>query len=323
VADDGLANFAGPGIKMHAEARMLTRPYIALFAIAVTLLAGAARASDLSDASPADLEAVIAQIPAKGAPAEAALRRAEAMFRLGDLRGDVPMIRQGADAAGAVLSSLETGSRGALWVIANKDVGTALVMLARRSNDRARLDEAIAAFESAALFARDSLPEEWPGLMNSLAIAEWTKGSMAKDVDAMRKAADTFRAALDDKSVTLSDREKVRIQVNMASALVEMSTVSNDPAPANEAVTRLQGALAMVGPLNLPAQKAIIQGNLAQALAVRGWNNRTTDDLEQSVALGKEAVAYWDSVGATDARNEAEANLRQAYQLLAELYSAR
>lgn len=294
----------------------------ALLAAAI-VFAGAAAAQDLSEASPAQLQAVIGQIPASGAAPEAALRRAEAMFRLGDLRGDVTMIRQGSDAAGAVLSSLETGGRGALWVTASKDVGTSLVMLTRRTNDRSRLDDAIAAFESAALFARDSLPDQWPGLMNSLAIAQWTKGSMAKDVTAMRQAAATFRSALDDSKTPISDREKVRIQVNMASALVEVATVSNDPAPASEAVTRLQQALATAATLNLPAQTAIIQGNLAQALTVRGVHTRTPADLEQAAALGKQAIAYWDSVGATDARDDVAANLQQTYSLLTDLYNAR
>jgi predicted RNA-binding Zn ribbon-like protein len=245
------------------------------------------------------------------------------MFRLGDLSGDVGMIRRGADAASAVLSSLESGGRGALWVTASKDVGTALVMLARRTNDRARLDEAIAAFESAALFARDSMPEQWPGLMNSLAIAQWTKGSMAKDVASIRLANQTFRAAIGDPKIQPSPREKVRIQVNMASALVETSMLSGDAAPAGEAVAQLEAALAAVGPLNLPSQQAIIQGNLAQALTIRGYQTKTAADVERAVALGKEAVAYWDSVGATDARNDTEANLRQSYQILTELYSAR
>ena len=122
---------------------MPIRPFIAVLVLAAALSGPAIAAEpDLSDANPADLQAVIAKIPATGAPTEQALRRAEAMFRLGDLSGDVGMIRRGADAASAVLASLETGGRGALWVAANKNVGTALVMLARRTNDRGRLDEA-------------------------------------------------------------------------------------------------------------------------------------------------------------------------------------
>lgn len=303
---------------------MPIRPFIVMLLLAATL-SGAVMAAepDLSDSSPAELQAVIAKIPATGAPPEQALRRAEAMFRLGDLSGDIGMIRRGADAASAVLASLETGGRGTLWVAANKDVGTALVMLARRTNDRGRLDEAIAAFESAALFARDSQPDLWPGLMNSLAIAQWTKGSMAKDVAAMTKANETFRSALSDPSIKPGDRERVRIQVNMASALVEMAMLSNDVAPTNEAVTQLRAALAMVDTLNLPGQKAIIQGNLAQALTVRGAHNKVTADVEEAVVLGKAAVAYWDSVGATDARNDTELNLQQSYGVLTELYSIR
>ena len=222
-----------------------------------------------------------------------------------------------------MLASLETGGRGALWVTANKDLGTALVMLARRTNDRSRLDEAIAAFESAALFARDSQPDQWPGLMNSLAIAHWTKGSMARDVAAMKVANQTFRSALSDPTIKPVDRERVRIQVNMASALVEMAMLSKDVAPTDEAITQLRGALSMVETLDLPGQKAIIQGNLAQALTVRGAHNRVAGDVEEAVELGKAAVAYWDSVGATDARNDTEANLRQSYQVLTELYSVR
>ena len=307
---------------------MPTRSFIAVFVMALALAAGGSGAAlaagaDLSDASPSELQAVIQGIPATGAPSEQALRRAEAMFRLGDLSGDVGMIRKGADAAGAVLSSLETGGRGALWVTANKNVGTALVMLARRTNDRARLDEAIAAFESAALFARDSQPDQWPGLMNSLAIAQWTKGTMAKDPAAMKQANETFRAALSDPAIKPSDRERVRVQVNMASALVEMAMLNNDVTPIDEAVTELQAAMVTVDTLNLPAQKAIIQGNLAQALTVRGYHNRVAADVEQAVELGKAAVAYWESVGATDARNDTEANLRQSNEVLSELNGAR
>ncbi len=300
---------------------MLARTFLALV-IAVSL-AGAVRAaeSDLSEASPAELEAVISRIPAN-AQGEAALRRAEALFRLGDLRGDVAMIRQGAAASGAVLAALETGGRGALWVTANKDLGTALVMLARRTNDRSRLDEAIAAFESATLFARDSLPDQWAGLMNSLAIAQWTKGTMARDVASVRQATDTFRTAL-EKATGLDPRERVRIQVNMASALVEIATVGSDPAPVEEAVTMLDAALASAGSLGLPAQTAIIQGNLAQALTVRGWHRQAAADVEKAIELAKAAIAYWDSVGATDARDSTEANLRQSYQVLTELYNAR
>jgi hypothetical protein len=46
-------------------------------------------------------------------------------------------------------------------------------------------------------------------------------------------------------------------------------------------------------------------------------------DVEEAVELNKAAVAYWDSVGATDARDDTEANLRQSYDVLKELYSAR
>ncbi len=304
---------------------MRTRPMIALLALAAAMLpvAVAAAEPDLSEANPAELQAVIARIPAHGAPTEQQLRRAEAMFRLGDLRGDLGLIRQGADAAGAVLSSLEAGGRGALWVTANKDVGTALVMMARRTNDRSRLDEAIAAFESAALFARDSLPDQWPGLMNSLAIAQWTQGRMAKDAAGITKANATFRAALTDPGITPAPREKVRIQVNMASALVELAMLTNDVGPTDEAVSQLRAALVTLNTLALPAQKAIIQGNLAQALTVRGANRGVAADVEEAVELNKAAVAYWDSVGATDARDDTEANLRQSYDVLKELYSAR
>ncbi|MGE0667373.1 MAG: hypothetical protein AB7O49_12510 [Sphingomonadales bacterium] len=294
----------------------------ALFCAARPGAAPAAEA-ELSEASPAALQALIDRIPASGAPVEQALRRAEAMYRLGDLSGDVGMIRRGADASSAVLASLEAGGRGALWIAASKDVGTALVMLARRTNDRARLDEAIAAFESAALFARDSLPDQWPGLMNSLAIAQWTRGRMAKDVASINTGIGTFRKALGDPSIKPSDREKVRIQVNMASALVETAMLGGDTAPADEAVVQLQTALETVEPLDLASQKAIIQGNLAQALTVRGYRKKDTADVERAVELGKEAAAYWDSVGAVDARNETEASLRQSYQVLSELYSVR
>ncbi len=301
---------------------MVIRSLIAVFALAAVLSGGAAAAPrDLADASPAELQAVIARIPASGAPADQTLTRAEAMFRLGNLNGDVGMIRRGADAASAVLSSLQAGERGALWVTANKAVGTALVMLTQRTNERSRLDEAIAAFESATLFARDSLPEEWPGLMNSLAIAQWTKGRMAKDVAPIKQANETFRAALNDTTMKPSDRERVRIQVNMASSLVEMSMLADDVAPAEEAVTQLQAALSSVESLGIPSQKAIIQGNLAQALTIRGAKKQDAADVERAVELGKQAIAYWEQVGAVDARNDTEANLRQSYQVLTELYA--
>ncbi|MEN3952466.1 hypothetical protein [Iodidimonas sp. SYSU 1G8] len=296
---------------------------LALFVAAA--LAGPAHAAeaDLSNASPAELEALIQQSPARGAPSDASLRRIEAMYRLGDLRGDTTMIRAGADAASAALSALEAGGRGALWVTANKHLGTALVMLARRGNDRTRLDEAIAAFESATLFARDSVPEQWPGLMNSMGIAQWTKGNLARDPSQVRQAAATFRSALDNGAVPVSDREKIRLQVNLASALVDLATMASEEAPLDEAIERYNAALASAAAMGGGTQQAILQGNLAQALTIRGSNRRSIDDLEQAVKLTKTAIAYWTSIGATDALNEADANLRQTLALLTELYNAR
>jgi tetratricopeptide (TPR) repeat protein len=288
---------------------------------AVSAAAPQAAANDLSEASPAELRAIVAR-PADGG-AEGALRRAEAQYRLGDLTGDAALIRAGAAEAGRVLASLEAGGRGALWVAANKHVGTALVMLARRSGDRTRLDEAIAAFESAALFARDSVPEQWPGLMNSLAIAQWTKGSLARDPVAVRQAADSFRKALEDTRTPPGDRDRVRIQTNLGSTLIELSNMTGDAAALDEAIRRYQEALALVGREKLAAQEAILRGNLAQALTVRGYTRRSVEDLERSVALARAAIDYWRGVGAADALAEAEANLRETHRLLAELYDGR
>ncbi|MBI1180287.1 MAG: hypothetical protein GC201_06985 [Alphaproteobacteria bacterium] len=283
----------------------------------------AAHAASLSEASPAELERIIQQTPAQGVPDEALLRRAEALYRLGDLQGDLAQIRAGADLSRQVLAHQESGSHGALWVAANKNLGTALVMLARRSNDQGQLDQAIAAFDAAVVFARDSVPEEWPGLINSLAIAQWSRGSMARDPAMIRKATATFRSALEQDKVPVGDRDRMRIEVNLASALVELSSLSKNDQPLDEAVDRFSAALDRVGRLDMPSQKAIIEGNLGQALTVRGWGRKSTADLERSVDLTKQAIDYWESVGATDARSEAEANLRQTYQLLTQLYESR
>jgi tetratricopeptide (TPR) repeat protein len=298
---------------------------IAAALAAATLWASAAAGAegDLSEASPAELQQIIREIPDNAPPGEPALRRAEAMYRLGDLQGDMAMIRAGADLSRRVLNAQEAGSHGALWVAANKNLGTALVMLARRSGDPARLDEAIQSFDAAVVFARDSVPGEWPGLINSLAIAQWTRGKLTKDAHVLRKGTETFREALNQDAVPLGERERMRLEVNLASALVDLSTVARTDEPLDEAVTRLDSALARVANLDMESQKAIIEGNLGQALTMRGWTRKSIADLERAVTLIKQAITYWASVGATDAQHDSEANLRQAHHLMAELYNAR
>ena len=111
--------------------------------------------------------------------------------------------------------------------------------------------------------------------------------------------------------------------MNLASALVDLATMAGEEAPLDEAIERYNAALASAAAMGGGTQQAILQGNLAQALTIRGSNRRSIDDLEQAVTLTKTAIAYWTSIGATDALNEADANLRQTLALLTELYNAR
>ena len=322
----GLALRIGPGVRLgqqgNRNAMKCTFRQLAVgFGCAVLLAAGPVRASDdsLSDAGPEQLEQIVAETLG-ASRSEDRLRHAEALYRLGNLRRVPETIQEGIAAAGAVRAETGRDENPALWVEATRHVGTALVMLGRLEKKPERFDEAIALFADAGEVANAHVPGVWPQIMNGEGIAHWSKGTLARDPQILRRASHVFAAALLSDALGPDDPTRLRLQDNAASVLLELAFIGEDEDAIGEAILAYETALAQAEALTLPGTAANIRANLAQALALRGWRTKQPADLEQAIALYKEAIAYWEGIGVHHTRAEIEEGLRQAYQLLARVY---
>ncbi|MDA0339168.1 MAG: hypothetical protein O2910_04935 [Proteobacteria bacterium] len=293
--------------------------YLIVLTTLVCMPTPVAASDSLSNATPSQLEIILAETEAATAPPDA-LRRAEALYRLGNLRGNTVLIHDGIDTAQVVRGAHDKAIASEIWTDATRHVATALVMVGRLTAKIDLLDEAIGLFAEAAEVAEQTASPDWPVILNGQGIAYWSKGTLDNDPEPMQLAANVFAKALAEGNFDGQDAVRLRIKVNAASVLLERALLVDETGAMDSAITAFETAKSEAVALNLFGQKATIDVNHAQALALRDWKTKRISDVQDAISLYKEAIDYWDSIGADSARIEVEAGLRQAHRMLAQLY---
>ena len=174
-------------------------------------------------------------------------RRAGALFREGDERGDNDALKQSIQTLHRVLQ-YRTRNRVPLdWAMTQMGLGLALSTLGERESGTAHLDEAVAAFRAALEErTRKRVPLQWAMTQNNLGNALRTLGARESGTGHLEEAVAAYRAALEEQT-----RDRVPLQWatstgNQGVALMLLAERLGDESKARVAVQQIGAAFATI-----------------------------------------------------------------------------
>jgi tetratricopeptide (TPR) repeat protein len=173
-------------------------------AAAATATEGDVAMTELQYEQAADLFKEAAALVPPGHPAETANylhRRADALYREGDERGDNASLEQSIEVWHEILQYRPRKRVPLDWAMTQNNLGNSLTALGARETGTARLEEAVAAFHAALEEqTREKAPVQWAMDQNNLGNALTALGARETGTARLEHAVTAFRAALHGKA---------------------------------------------------------------------------------------------------------------------------
>lgn len=198
----------------------------------------------------------------------------------------------------ALRESLEVQGREAVpqeWALTQHVLGSALVALSQRKQpDEAgpMLDQAEEAFRAALTErTKEGSRIDWAVSQTNLGIAQWRRGKLMKDREALVAAVDSLREA----SHELRDEKTAPLPwagatASLAAALQDLGEIDGDVSRLEEAVVAFRAVLGVRTRETVPIEWAKTQNNLGDALRVLGTRQARMEPLEEAVAAYRAAI---------------------------------
>jgi tetratricopeptide (TPR) repeat protein len=231
------------------------------------------------------------------------VRRADALYRQGDERGDNTALSKSIEFYHAALEE-RTHDRVPLdWAETQNDLGNVLIMLGSRKGGVAWLEEGIIAYRAAlSERTRDRMPFDWSVTQINLGIALQRLGELKGAPAYIEEAVVAFRAVLAYRSVleepitgkTAASIQRASTYINLGIALSSLDLNGSSRWHLQDAVANYR--MAVITLLLLPRYQvqdllASAQMRLGDGLKELGSRESGTTTLEEAVATYREAIA--------------------------------
>ena len=242
-----------------------------------------------------------------------------AAYVLGEQKGENAWLEQ---AVAAFRAALEVRTRERVplqWAMTQNNLGNALRTLGAREDGTQRLEEAVAAYRAALeVRTRERVPLQWATTQNNLGNALSTLGEREDGTQRLEEAVAAYRAALEVRT-----RERVPLDWADDPEQPRHRAPNARRARGRHPEAGRGGRRLSRGPGGLdararPAQWAMTQNNLGNALQTLGAREDGTQRLEEAVAAYRAALEVWTRERVPLQWATAQNNLGNALQTLGE-----
>ena len=212
-------------------------------------------------------------------------RQAEALFRLGDERGDNRALQSSIELYRRILEGWTRDRAPLDWVRVQNALGMALSDFGDREMSTIRLEEAVAAYRAALEeTVRDRLPLRWATIQNNLGVTLSRLGERESGTARLEEAAAAHRAALEEWTRERVPQQWAMAQMNLGAALWKLGERESGTTRLEGAVAAYRAALEEWTRDRVPQQWAMVQMNLGNALRALGEREGGVTRLEEAVA---------------------------------------
>jgi tetratricopeptide (TPR) repeat protein len=245
---------------------------------------------------------------------------ATALYHLGCLRGDTPMLRK-AIAAFDLQSTVHTStSWPALWGDNRNNRANVLQELGDLSGDAAVLQQAISGYDDALTErTRRAMPEKWALTQNNRAVVLKKLGSIFDDVTLLRRAVAGFDEALSVQTFYSMPDIWATTACNRATALDLIADMSGDGELSRRALADYNKALTVHTRARMPSDWAITLSGRANLLQGLGRVTRNPVLVRQAIEDHRQVLADRSRERSPAAWAGAQNNLAAALEILADL----
>jgi tetratricopeptide (TPR) repeat protein len=170
-------------------------------------------------------------------------------------------------------------------------LGAALATLGERKGDRARLEEAVAAYREALKeLTRKSAPLEWAQTQSNLGSALLMLAQRESDTATLEEALAAYREALKERTRDSAPLEWAHTQSDLGSALATLGKWESSTAMLEEALAAYRESLQERTRERVPLDWARTQNNLGGTLLSLGELESGTAKLDEAVIVYRKAL---------------------------------
>jgi tetratricopeptide (TPR) repeat protein len=218
-------------------------------------------------------------------------RKADALARQGNERGDNAALRSSIEAYGLALAEYPRSQTPLDWAMTQANLGNVLSTLGERETGTALLEEAAAAHRAALTeLTRERAPRAWAATQTNLGGTLARLGEREGGTERLEQAVTAHRLALEELTRERNPLEWAAAQNNLGNALAMVGGRQSGTERLIDAVTAFRAALEENTRDRVPLEWAATQTNLGNALRAIGERESGTRRLEEAVAAYRSAL---------------------------------
>ena len=242
---------------------------------------------------------------------------ASALARVGYAQGSPPLLQKAIDLYRAAAEALARDKGRYEWAMAERLLGSELLALAERADDKAALAAALAALQAAgAALPRETAPRDWAAVQHRLGIALQRMHEQTSSVEPLKQALTAFQAALHVFTRAEHPQRWADIMNSVGHAGQLLGQIMSSPEILERAAVACRQAMEIRRRESHPLYWAAGQNTLGSALFALGRMTGSLDALVAAEEAFDAAREVYFTRGADKLAMVAEKNMTRVRQML-------
>lgn len=242
---------------------------------------------------------------------------ASALARVGYAQGSSPFLQKAIDLYRAATEALARDKGSYEWAMAERLLGSELLALAERGDDKTALAASIAALQAAGtVLTRETAPRDWAAVQHRLGIALQRMHEQTSSVEPLKQALTAFQAALHVFTRAEHPQRWADIMTSVGHAGQLLGQIMSSPEVLERAAAACRQAIDIRRKESYPLYWAASQNTLGSALFAIGRMTGSLEALIEAEEAFDGAREVYFARGADKLAMVAEKNMTRVRQLL-------